>query len=419
MRIIFSIILLFVASFGLLWLSKFGGEGALVIFQLAGYKIELSFLAFIFITLISLVVLYYALRFIIGVFSAPKKVGEWNKSRNQKLSQTKFGDGFLALMKGDWKKAEKQLMSKAQFSEVPFVNYLAAAQAAHEQGKYGNRDTYLDKALDLAPKDKLAIKMTKARLHQKAGHADEALEALLSVKQEGAKNKHYIAMLVQAYDELNNSEKVSELLPLANKMKALPASMLADIQSDLDLEKFNEASDKERAWKELAKTSQKDPDFIAAYADYQMQQNRSDLAEKLIRTALKDDWNETLVNVYGSIQSTNRKKMLRQIDGWLLARPESAELHLAAGKLAMQDKDTERAQQEFEQAIKLASLPEAFEQLGLLYESEQDLRKALTLYRTGIAAVNGNYTPALEEDKSKDEGDDSAEAKEGELLPKD
>jgi len=56
-----------------------------------------------------------------------------------------------------------------------------------------------------------------------------------------------------------------------------------------------------------------------------------------------------------------RKKLLRQVDGWLLARPESAELHLAAGRLAMQDKDLERAQKGFEQAIKIVYIVREFQ----------------------------------------------------------
>lgn len=391
------------------------GDGPSMGFELLGHQLELTNKGVVLGLVVIFFIVIVLLRFLENLWTTPKKLGEWNKTRNKRLSQTKFGDGFLALMKGDWKRAEKQLMAKAQHSEVPFVNYLAAAQAAQEQGKYAKRDEYLALALQKAPNDKLAINMTKARLHQQLGDADKALYALQEVEDQGRKNPQYIAMLVQAYDELDENEKLESLLPQAKKMGALPSNVLVEIQAELDLEKFNDASDKERAWKELAKTSQKDPDFIAAYAEYHMNNNRPDMAEKLIRTALKAEWDESLVNLYGRIKSTNRKKLLRQVDGWLLARPESAELHLAAGRLAIQDRDIERAQQEFELAIKMAGLPEAFEELGLLHESEQDLRKALTLYRTGIASMNGNYSPAL---PNEGEAEDDA-AKEGELMPKD
>jgi len=414
MRILLLIVILFAASFGFLRLSQFSGPDASVVLNLAAGKVTIPFMTFALLCIAGFFLLYYALRFLVGLFGAPKKVGNWNKARNEESSQKKLGDGFLALMKGDWKRAEKQLMAKTKFSKVPYVNYLAAAQAAQEQGKFGQRDTYLSKALEEAPKEKLAINMTRARLHQQAGNAAQALIALKEVEDQGRKSSQYVAMLVQAYDELNKHEELESLLPQAKKLGALSTSVIAEIQSDIDLDKFNDAENKEEAWKSLAKTSKKDSDFIAAYAEFQIQNNRPDVAEKLIRTTLKTDWDETLVNVYGRIKSTNRKKLLRQVDGWLLARPESAELHLAAGRLAMQDKDLERAQKGFEQAIKIANLPEAFEELGKLHESEQDLRKALALYRTGISSANGR-PPAI---TSETKVTETEEVKDGELLPK-
>ncbi len=418
MRIL--IVIFAVAIAGLLAfmkLSQLTGEGAQAIFEAGGYEIKIPFMGFLIVAALAFVVLYFSFRILGGLFRAPKRVGQWNQSRNQKTAQQKLGTGFLALMKGDWKRAEKQLLAKAQYTEVPFVNFLAAAQAAQEQGKYGKRDEYLAKALEKAPSDSLAINMTKARLDQQIGKSKEALDSLLEVEDLGKRNPQYIAMLAQAYDELDDTVKLEEILPEARRLGALPESVIAEMQAEMDLDKFNIADDKEAAWKETAKTSRKDPDFVIAYAEYQVQKGRADIAEKLISSTLKTNWDDGLVNLYGRIESTNRKKLLRQVDGWLLARPENAELHLAAGRLAMQNKDIERAQQSFEQAIKLANLTEAFEELGLLHESEQDLRKALALYRSGLANANGAELNALEQLQSAEAPADS-KPKEGEFISK-
>ena len=371
-----------------------------------------------------MIVLYFFFRMLGGLFRAPKKVGQWNQSRNQKTAQQKLGTGFLALMKGDWKKAEKQLTSKTQHTEVPFVNFLAAAQAAQEQGKLGARDEYLSKALDAAPNDKLAINMTRARLDQQIGKSDDALKSLLAVKDLGKANPQFVAMLAQAYDELDENEKLIELLPEAKRLGALPESVIAEMQAEIDLDQFVNAEDKELAWKQTNKISRKDPDFVAEYANFQLQKGRTDIAERLIVSTLKTTWDDDLVNLFGRIKSTNRKKILRQIDGWLLARPENAELHLAAGRQAFENKDIERAEKEFGEAIKLAGLTEAFEELGKLHENEQDLRKALALYRSGLASVNGEHSAALEQLQqassdvapSQDPSSEEPEVKEGELI---
>ena len=66
---------------------------------------------------------------------------------------------------------------------------------------------------------------------------------------------------------------------------------------------------------------------------------------------------------------------------------------------------------------------EAFEELGLLHESEQDLRKALALYRSGLGAANGinNYAlndAKMEQNAKKEHEEESEKVKEGELMPK-
>ena len=423
--------LAFAALFAYIKLNQFLGEGANVVFELLGHTVTLTMMQFIIAAVLVFVILYILFRLLGSLFRTKKRVTDWNKHRNEKNAQKKLGTGFLALMKGDWKRAEKQLVAKTQHTEVPFVNFLAAAQAAQEQGNYAMRDQYLKKALDKAPNDRLAINMTKARLDQQIGKADEALKSLLEVEHAGHGNAQYVAMLAQAYDELNENEKLSNLLPEAKRLSALPVEVIAEMQSELDLEKFNSAENKDLAWKQATKASRKDPEFVAAYAEYQIQNGRVDLAEKMLVSTLKTTWDDDLVNVYGQLKSTNRKKILRQLDGWLLARPENAELHLAAGRQAAQNKDIERAQKEFEESIKLGGLSEAFEELGMLHEGEQDLRKALALYRSGLATVNGAPQVALEQlkqveisaenDASEDQdtsSSDSRTAKEGELITK-
>lgn len=368
------------------------GYGGYVKIYLAGYLIEVKIIPFA----IALLVLYILIRLLMVLIRSPRKLGVWRKHHNEHVSQDKLGDGFLSLMKGDWPKAEKLLMTKAEHSRIPVVNYLAAAQAAQEQGKYNRRDQYLSQAMQEAPKDKLAISMTKARLHQQAGQHEQALSTLLDVESVGKRNQQFVAMLTQTYDQLDDFAQLEHILPQAHRLGALPDNLILDMQADVDLNKFDHAADKESAWKSLCKTSRQAPEFIKLYAKYQLQNNRPDVAEKLIRNALKQTWDDGLVNLYGTIQSTQRKKLLRQVEGWLLARPENAELHLAAGRLALQNGDTDLAQRSFEEAVKLSGLPEAYEALGRLFEDEQDLRKALTLYRSGLARLNQSLDqPAL------------------------
>lgn len=402
MRIIlFSLLACVLGYAGLSVLQS--GDGGYVKIYLGGYLLELQIIPFV----LFLLALYILVRIAMGLLRSPRKLGIWRKTRNEHVSQNKLSDGFLCLMKGDWQKAEKALMAKAQHSRIPVVNYLAAAQAAQEQGKYNRRDSYLSQAMQEAPKSKLAISMTKARLHQQAGQHEQALSTLLDVESDGKRNPQFIAMLAQAYDQLDDFAQLEHILPQAQRLGALPEEVLADMRADIDLTKFDQASDKDSAWKSLSKQSRQDAKFVNLYVHDLLKNNKPDAAEKLIRNTLKQVWDDDLVNVYGTIQSTQRKKLLRQVEGWLLARPENAELHLAAGRLALQNRDIELAKASFEEAIKLSGLPEAYEELGHLCEDEQDLRKALTLYRSGLSRLNHADQPALPDATEDSAADDS------------
>ena len=393
MKFILYCAVILVLGYGLFTFADYSDGGYVKIF-LGEYLVEVSFFVFVVGFLMTLFLLYFLIRTVVNLFKTPKRVSNWNNQRNQRVSQNKLGNGFLSLMQGDWKRAEKQLLAKTdtRYNQVPYVNFLAAAQAAQEQGKYEQRDYYLAQAAQQAPKNKLAINMTKARLHQQAGQHDAALTALLEVKDEGKKNQQFTAMLVQAYDHKDDFDSLQEILPQARRIGALPDTVLNDIQADIDIDSFQKASDKEMIWKKLSKTSKQDADFIKVYAEYQLSNGRPDIAEKLIRTTLKKAWDDGLVNTYGRIVSTQHKKLLRNVEGWLLARPENVELYVAAGRLAAQGQDFSRAEKAFEEAIKLSKSPEAYEGLGKLYEENQDLRKALSLYRSGLHTSNAAIT---------------------------
>ena len=116
-------------------------------------------------------------------------------------------------------------------------------------------------------------------------------------------------------------------------------------------------------------------------------------AEKLIRNELKVTWSDELVTLYGSIKTDKPAKLRRNVEGWLLARPENAELNLAAGRFAIAEKNEVKAIEYLQKAIEYGSLPLAYSLLGKLYENTNDSGKALDLYRKGVrAASNANVS---------------------------
>ncbi len=113
-------------------------------------------------------------------------------------------------------------------------------------------------------------------------------------------------------------------------------------------------------------------------------------------------------------------KLLRTAEGWLMARPENAQLNLTAGRLALASKKHDAAKEYLQAAISLDQLPEAYAVLGEVYESMNDSGQALKSYRLGMQALS---TPskalALKSDIYAPPEMIVEGAHEGELIPSD
>ena len=394
MRAFIVILLAFVAGYGILHLAEIDPNNYVQI-VFANYLIKVSVVQFLVLLAIITIALYIIIRLTSILLRSTSIWSRWRNKKNTKKAQEALGDGYLSLIKGDWGRAEKSLTTKSKHSATPYVNYLAAAQAAQEQGKISSRDDYLNAAIKVAPKERFAIGLTKARLHQKAGQLDKALLTLKDISSQGAKNSQYIAMLIQTHEELGNWDQVQSLIPKARKYKALPEELLQSMYHQSYVTQLHDSDDKKGAWNKLPKDEKKNAENVAIYAAYLIKNKQLSEAEKLIRNELKVSWSDELVTLYGSINTDKPNKLLRNVEGWLLARPENAELNLAAGRFALAGKHTNEAIEYFESAIKFGKLPLAYSLLGSIYENSGDSGKALHLYRNGMQASSYANTQKL------------------------
>ncbi|MFQ3245574.1 MAG: HemY protein [Arenicella sp.] len=357
------------------------------------YLIELNLLSFILLVVVSVFTLYFMIRLFRIIWKAPKSFSSWRLRSNKKRATQALGAGYLSLIKGDWRSAEKSLTTKSDSSSIPYVNYLAAAQAAQEQGRLSQRDDYLNAAFKAAPKERLAIGLIKARLHQSAGQYEQAEATLLDIQDIGHKNAQYTAMLLQIYQHTGQWGKANERLGAARKQSALPEDALDGIANQAYSSTLSDADDVGAAWNLLPRNQRKRVDNILLYAADLIDNGDDAAAEKLIRATLKNQWSDALVRLYGTLDTGKPAKLLRIVEGWLMARPESAELNLAAGQFSLQQSDLEKAKEYLQRAIELGQLPKAYSLLGQAYEASNNSGKALQLYRSGminLASVNRN-----------------------------
>ncbi len=405
MRYIMLVILAALAAYGLFLLGQLK-PGNLIIMYIGVYRWELSVIQFMALILAVMFFAYLFYKLVRAIWKAPKLWSGWRNKRNNKKADAALGAGYLSLIKGDWQRAEKSLLTKSESSRVPYINYLAAAQAAQEQGRLMQRDEYLNAAYKAAPKERLAIGLTKARLHQQAGQVEQAASTLQDIAGLGQKNAQYTAMLMQTYQALGQWDNAAALLPTARKQKALPEPVLDDIYNDAHTAALRNSGSTEAAWKALPRDQRKRIPNIVLYANSLIEGGESSAAEKLIRTTLKSSWSDELVHLYGMLSSDKPTKLRRVVEGWLMARPENAELNLAAGQFAMQEKKLDLAKEYLQKAVQFGQLPKAYALLGEVYEASSESGKALQLYRAGISNLSARSDrAAIEEAAAPSEGE--------------
>ena len=178
------------------------------------HTIETSLLVGILFFIFLMFLLYWIWLFVRWVF---------DPYRGQRTANKRTTKGLISLAEGDWAGAEKMLAKAAKGNEVPLINYLTAAQAAHEQNREDERDRYLRLAHESTAGADVAVSLTKARLQYQSGQWEECLATLrkLAGEPKSPSYPYVIKMLSRVYAELKDWEQLRELMQALKKHKVV------------------------------------------------------------------------------------------------------------------------------------------------------------------------------------------------------
>jgi HemY protein len=151
-------------------------------------------------------------------------------------------------------------------------------------------------------------------------------------------------------------------------------------------------------WDSLPRRLRGDVELNRAYARALIRAGELIAAEAALRDALRSNWDEELLALYGLAVGEHPKRQLGRVEDWLAERGESAALLLTAGRLCTVAKLWGKARGYFESSIVLGGRPEAYEELGKLLRQLDEGEDALRAYSDGLAVALGHkvkrYRPA-------------------------
>jgi HemY protein len=286
-------------------------------------------------------------------------------------------------------------MKSVAHSEAPALHYIGAARAANRLNEPTRRDNYLRKAEDMPGRDSLAVGLVEAEIMLDNKEYSQARDLLVRLRRQYPNNPRMLALLAQAYKALGQWNELREIMPQAQKHKALTESEFVALQGEMYRELLDAAARKgalaelKALWSAMPPALRSTEPVLIDYVGHLRDNNAAGEAETLLRGTLRQQWSDKLVVGYGEIGRGDAAGQLQAAEGWLGQHENNPYLLLTLGRLAKRSRQFEKARKYLEQSISTMPSPDAFQELGDLLEQTDNKDAANQCYRTGLRLVSG------------------------------
>ena len=361
-----------------------------VLINVRGYTIESSLVTWLVLLSLGFFALHFTLRFLLNMFQVPRGMRKWREQRRYARANQMLLQGLVKLAEGNWRQAEKEVLKHISDSRVPMLNYLAAARAAHELNEYDRRDRYLKQAGQNANVSDIGVKLTQAELQLNQNQQEQALATLRALQQVAPQHSTVLKTLANLYLELGDWNNFIDLIPQLRRRRVFTTEELNTLErrayiSLLTPEPPASKKELDDLWYRIPQKLQNHIDVLTTYLNLLLNQGSSDIAEPLIRNALKQEWNSELVRLYGVIDGADVKTQLRYAEQWLDSMENDPVLLLTLGRLSLRSQLWGKARSYFEASIGANGPPEAYNELAHLLENMGERELATKYYREGLS----------------------------------
>ncbi len=394
MRLLLLSLLVLLAAAGLALAAR--QDPGYVLITLHGWSVETSFTFFAVVLLTAFVLFDVLLRSLLRTWTFPQRLSRWHQKRRSLRARRATQRGLLALAEGHWSSAEKSLSRYADESELPLLNYLAAARAAQKQGADNRRDHYLSEAHHSMPDAELAVGLTQADVQLSHGQLEQALATLMHLRSIAPRHQYVLYLLKRLYEKLAAWDDLQALLPELKKQKVLDSKQLKQLEITVHqqrIEQSGKARDNKRLtayWDEIPRALHREPVLVGCYARHLLALGEMQRAEQVLREALQQHFDVTLVRLYGQVTGSEPAQQLSQAESWLTAHAQNAELLLALGRLALKNELWGKARSYLEASLGIESRAETCCELGNLLKQLGEEESAAEYYRRGLEATVGD-----------------------------
>lgn len=394
MRWLISILILIVLAVGLALAGRYDPGYAVLVYP--PWRIEVSFIAFVMLLAGFVVGAYLLTRLAVTTLKLPQIVREQRAQREAERRDASFAGGLRAYVEGRYQDAEQALGNwQGEPARLGLARVLAA-RAAQEIRALPKRDIHLAVATEQGAE--LAARLTEADIRMNARDAVGALAAIAAGKIHAPQHTALLRLELAARQQAGQWEEVLKLIEQLTRANALDPAYANPLRRAAHAEMLKRCAGNDRAlleyWKKLPDAFKTDTLIARAAARAFIANGGFDTALDILEAALKNEWHEELVTLYGHTRGSSPTRQIEQAEKWLHTKPRDAHLLLALAELCSAQALWGKAQSYLEASLAVAPSAEAHmrmaelrEKTGQLGEACQQYQKALALCRAEAERV--------------------------------
>jgi HemY protein len=383
------------------WLQGYDNPGYVLI-GIGHWSLETSLVVFAVSLIIGFFVFYLFFRFLGWLFRLPGQLKSRGKNIKFNRSQEALIAGLVDSAEGNWERAEKVLIKHASHSGAPLIHYLTAARAAQSRGAFDKRDEYLKKAADQAPDSSVLIGITQAELHLSGNQFEQALETLTRLHSIDPTHANVLKLLHQTYQHVGDWQGIRKLIPSLHTNKILMEAEVKLLETEAYSQLLKQSAEKgnteeiQSLWSEIPNYIKSMPHISAIYFASMIEAGAGAEIEQNLADVLSVNWDETLVALFGSIQSSNVPKQLETAEKWSYVHQENAVLLAVMGKLAVKCGDNFKAESYLAKSIAAEPTVQAYQLLGDLLFTQGDKDNAIMCYKNGLELASSEVVSRID-----------------------
>lgn len=354
---------------------------------------------------IGLIVLFFSfyalLRLLSWLTGSPERFKIWRQRRAEKRDQGLLQNGWISVLEGRYAQAEKELsklQSKTRSKTSKVVAGLAAAQASQYLNEYQRRDESLQAAQKNAgddPRLKLAYATAAAEMYLEHNQAQAAIDLLQPVQDASSRHFHATRLLLKAYRQQEDYERVYELTRLLLRRSAIDKNEALDY-IEYSAAKRIEAADLEQfktIWNDL-RTEEKSLVSVAlAAAQLLSAHDKHDEVARILEPAIQQKPAPELLSAYARCPQECYSRRLSKAEEWLQKHPQDPALLAALGRLCITGQLWGQAEHYLKRSMKVRNDLRIHALLGQLYDVLG--RQDEAIYHWRIAALTAGALPIM------------------------